>query len=151
MSNNQLSELHSQHSIGEQKYTYFLLAVTASAVAFAIQKTDVSLITISLLPLGCAVLCWGGSFYFGVNKLKSVQAALTVNERLLKLEMEIHPDQPDDPQEKQKAIDLTMSALKLNIDDAQFYSDWQFRLLITGAVLFICWHIVEMILRTYAL
>ena len=39
MSNDGIRELWLQHRAGQDKYTYFLLAVTASAIVFAVQKT----------------------------------------------------------------------------------------------------------------
>ena len=57
----ELMEIHKQHRTGQDKYTYFLLAVTASAVAFSVQKTSGLVLSWSLLPLGIAVLTWGTS------------------------------------------------------------------------------------------
>ena len=67
MADEALLEMIRQHRTGQDKYSYFLLAVTASAVAFAVQKTDGLGITYSLIPLGAAVLLWGLSFYFGLG------------------------------------------------------------------------------------
>jgi hypothetical protein len=78
MSHDELLEIHRQHRTGQDKYTYFLLAVTASAVAFAIQKTDDVIITYSLLPLGVAIIFWGFSFYFGVKSLLWLQASFLI-------------------------------------------------------------------------
>ena len=150
MSSNELLELHKRHQIGQEKYTYFLLAVTASAVTFAIQKTDGLIITLSLLPLGGAVLLWGLSFYFGIKNLLFVQTALGANYSLLQLDKGVHADQPDHPQVCEVAIRGIKSAIESSVKKAQFYGIWQFRLLITGAALFVLWHILEMILRTSA-
>jgi hypothetical protein len=150
MADNDLMELHRQHRTGKDKYTYFLLAVTASAVAFAIQKTDGSKITYSLLPLGAAVLLWGLSFYFGVKDLLWVQTSIFANYNLLQLQKGVHPDQPIHPQLLEAAIQGVKSALDFNINKVQSYGVWQFRLLIGGAILFLVWHVLEMVLRTYA-
>jgi hypothetical protein len=40
MSDNDLMELHKQHRTGQDKYSYFLLAVAASGIAFSIEKTS---------------------------------------------------------------------------------------------------------------
>ena len=37
--NKELIDLYKQHATGQEKYTYFLLAAAASALAFEIQKT----------------------------------------------------------------------------------------------------------------
>lgn len=150
MADDELLEFHRQHRTGQDKYTYFLLAVTASAIAFAVQKTDGLKITWSLIPLGLAVLLWGLSFYFGIKNLIWVQTAIFANYSLLQLQKGVHPEQPDHPQLLEAAIRGVTSALESNAKSAQFYGIWQFRLLIGGGILFIVWHILEMVLRTYA-
>ena len=145
----ELMEIHKQHRTGQDKYTYFLLAVTASAVAFSVQKTSGLVLSWSLLPLGIAVLTWGTSFYFGCKNLTWVQTSIYANYSLLQLQKGVHPGQPDHPQVLEAAINGVSSALERNIKAAQFYMIWQFRLLILGAIFFLSWHIVEMILKTY--
>jgi hypothetical protein len=49
----------------KDKYTYFLLAASASAIAFSISQTREDALAWSQLPLAIAVLCWAFSFYFG--------------------------------------------------------------------------------------
>jgi hypothetical protein len=150
MADQDLREIHKQHRTGQDKYTYFLLAVTASAVAFAVQKTSGLKITWSLLPLGISVLLWGVSFFFGCKNLLWVQASIFANYSLLQLHSGVHPDQPDHPQLLEAAKRGVRSALKSNTKKAQFYNIWQFHLLIAGAIFFLVWHIIEMVLRTYA-
>ena len=149
MADQDLLEIHKQHRTGQDKYTYFLLAVTASAVAFSVQKTTGLKITFSLLPLAAAVLFWGISFYFGCKNLIWVQTSIYSNYSLLQLQKGVHPEQPDHPQMLEAAKKGVRSALELNVSKAQFYDVWQFRLLITGAVSFLTWHVLEMVLRTY--
>ena len=150
MVDEQLIEIHRQHRTGQDKYSYFLLAVTASAVAFSVKRTDGLKITYSLIPLGAAVLLWGVSFYFGVKNLLWVQTSIFANYSLLQLQKGVHPEQPDHPQILEVAIRGVRSAFESNIKNAQFYGIWQFRLLITGAIFFLLWHVLEMVLRTYA-
>ncbi|MBU0699892.1 hypothetical protein KKE26_01120 [bacterium] len=150
MADEALTEIHRQHRTGQDKYTYFLLAVTASAVAFTVQKTDGLKITYSLLPLGVAILLWGLSFYFGIKNLLWVQTSIYANYSLLQLQKGVYPEQPDHPQMLEAAIRGVRSAIESNVGKSQFYGVWQFRLLIAGAVLFLVWHVLEMALRTYA-
>lgn len=149
MADNDLLQFHKQHSIGQERYTYFLLAVTASAVAFAVQKTGGLKITYSLIPLGAAIFLWGISFYCGVKNINWVQASTAANYSLLQLEKGVHSDQPDDPTVFEAAKRGIASALQSNIKKAEFHGKLQFRLLIAGAVLFLSWHILEMVLRTF--
>lgn len=150
MSPQDLLELHKRHDDAHNKYTYFLLAVTASAVAFAIQKTQGLLLSWSMVPLGLAVVAWGFSFFCGTKNLIWAHIALGANYGLLQIHYGRHPNQPKDQAQLQGAIQGINSAIEHNIDKAQLYAVWQYRLLIAGAVLFIVWHVLEMALHTYA-
>jgi len=150
MNDEALLDLHRRHQETQAKYIYFLLAITASAVAFAIQKTSDHTLTSSLIPLAIAVLFWGCSFYFGCRHLVWVQAALRANYALLQLKSGVHPDQPQQQDHLNAAISGTTQALNQNADSANFYAIWQFRLLIIGSMFFIGWHILEMWTRTNA-
>lgn len=142
--NKELLELYKQHSAGQAKYTYFLLAAAASALAFAVQKTDGLLITWWLLPVASASLFWGLSFFFGCKHLLWAQTALYANYNLVSLKRGVHPQQPPHPQLAEAAISGVAQALNSNADKAQFYAEWQFRTLIWGGVFFLAWHILEM-------
>lgn len=150
MNNDGIRELWLQHRFGQDKYTYFLLAVTASAIAFAVQKTGDAVFAWTLAPLGLAVLAWGGSFYCGCKNLIWVQTALMANYNLLQLKAGVHPQQPDHPELSAAAMRGTGNAMNINVDRAQSYALSQFRLAIAGAVLFLLWHIVEIYDRTPA-
>jgi len=144
-----LIEIHKQHRAGQDKYTYFLLAVTASAIAFSVQKTTNLILSWSMLPLALAVLLWGTSFFFGCKNLHWVQASIYANYSLLQLQKGVHRNQPNHPQLVEAAIKGVDSAIETNVDNADFYAKWQFRLLIIGAVLFLIWHVIEMAIRTW--
>jgi hypothetical protein len=144
-----LLELHKQHQARQEKYAYFLLAVAASAVAFAIQKTSGMKLTWWLLPVGGAALSWGASFYCGCRNLHWVQAALGANYNLVSLLRGTHSDQPRTPELLTAAQRGVRSALKSNVEQAQFHALWQFRFLIIGALLFVAWHLGEMYRLTF--
>ena len=97
MADDGLIEIHRQHRSGQDKYTYFLLAITASVVAFSVQKTSGLKLVWPMLPLGFAVLFWGISFYFGCKSLIWVQTSIYANYSLLQLHKGVHPEQPDHP------------------------------------------------------
>ena len=150
MDDNELMEMHKQHRTGQDKYTYFLLAVAASGIAFSVEKTTGLKLSWSMLPLGAAVILWAISFYCGCKILYWVQTSISANYMLLQLQKGVHSNQPDDSQKLETAISGCSSLLDSSAKKAAFYDQWQFRLLITGAVLFVAWRIVEMIIRTCA-
>jgi len=147
--NKEIFEMYKQHHAGQDKYTYFLLATTAAAMAFAVQKTEGLLLSWWLLPVGLAIVCWGVSFFFGCKHLVWVQTAIQANYNLLQLRQGVHPEQPPHPQYTEAAKRGVETALDSNIKDAQFYGVWQFRALILGAMFFIAWRVVEMVRITY--
>lgn len=141
MAKEDINELWRQHRLGQDKYTYFLLAVSASAIAFAIQKTEGRAPALDLCVVGAAALCWGLSFYFGCKNLVWVQTALYTNFSLLQLQNGTHPKQPDSVDELFIAIEATRSATNSHVEKVRGYAIWQFRFLILGALLFIAWHV----------
>lgn len=148
MSEQKIIELHKQQSESQSKYTYFLLAVAASALAFSVQKTTGQKLSWSMLPLGIADLCWGLSFFLGCKYVSWDQATKYCNFSMLQLQSGTHPGQPTDPQRLAAAIAGLRDATGSNLTIAQRCSFWQFRLLVYGAVLFLLWHVIEMYLLT---
>jgi hypothetical protein len=122
-----------------------LLAAAGAAIGFAVQKTEGLLLSWWLLPVGLATISWGVSFYFGCKNITWVQTATMANFNLLQLIRGSHPEQPPHPELVAAAIRGVESALDKNINKAQFYGIWQFRLLVSGAVFFIGWRVAEMI------
>ena len=148
--NKELLELYKQHQAGEDKYTYFLLAAAAAALAFAVQKTEGAVLSWWLLPVAASALCWGLSFFFGCKRLTWVQTALYSNYTLLQLKAGVHPEQPPHPEYLAAAQSGVRSAIDSNVNKAQSYARWQFRMLILGAAFFIAWRVTEIIRVTYA-
>ena len=90
MSQEEIRLIHSQLRTAQDKYTYFLLAVAASAIAISIQVTKTDSFSLSLIPLGLAVLSWGGSFYTGCQNIEYVNSTLFANAEYLKVKSGTH-------------------------------------------------------------
>jgi hypothetical protein len=145
-----IRDLWLQHRSGQDKYAYFLLAAAASAVAFAIQKTEGHILDWSMAPVGLAVMCWGSSFYCGCKAVEWIQTSLYANYSLLQLGRGVHPDQPRHPHELEAAQSGVRQAIDSNTRAAAKYSKWQFRLLIIGALGFIGWHVLGLAMNSIA-
>jgi hypothetical protein len=139
-----IEDLRKRHADSQDKYTYFLLAAAGAAIGFAVQKTEGLPLSWWLSPVALAALAWGGSFYCGCQNLTWVGAAVSANHALLQLRQGSHPQQPPHPQLVEAAQSGTLTALEKNMEKAQFYAKWQFRLIVLGAVLFIAWRVLEM-------
>lgn len=144
----ELREVYRQLRVAQDKYVYFLLAAAGAAIAFAVNQTQGAVVSWSQLPLAGAVLCWGLSFFFGCRHLAYVGSTLYANFDLLRVEAGEHPDVGKHPELKAAASEGIRQAMKDNSNRANQLSHMQFWFLITGAILYVGWHIVEMWLRS---
>ena len=140
MADNERIELSKLYVAGESRYSYFLLAAAASAIAFAVQKTSGLRLSWYEIPLAFAVVCWGISFYFGCRCVNLMQGAMFMNISML----ELSSVRSGNPEELKGRIKLVLSEMNGMNDKATAYDRWQFRLLITGAILFLAWHVLGM-------
>ena len=146
MDNNDLiQQIRESHENGQDKYTYFLLAVAGTAIGFALQKTEGLLLSWWLLPVAFSIIFWSLSFYFGCENINWVQISKVANYNLLRLKNGSHPEQPSNQESLDYAVSEVKSALSGNMGKAQLYYKWQFSFLVLGAIFFIGWRIVEMV------
>jgi hypothetical protein len=68
-----------------EKYVYYLLAVDAACVAFAIDQSKSLTLTEVQIPLGLAVYFWGASFIYGLIQIQKFERYITLNVIQLKL------------------------------------------------------------------
>jgi hypothetical protein len=147
MSERQIA-VYNQFRNAQDKYTYFLLAAAGAAVALALRETASAPLAWSEIALAAAVLCWGSSFFSGCRHLTLMASSLYSNFQLLYLsesEMQLKLTHPEMIAEKAEALQL---AIQRNSSRAERFGKMQFRLLISGAILYIGWHIWEMWVRT---
>lgn len=143
-------DLHRTHTELQSKYTYFLLAAAGAAIAFAVNQTQTVTLSASLIPLGIAVLAWGLSFYFGCRHVSETGGMLSVNFDLVNVQEGKHRLTGKHPELIQIASEKLREILEEQVDQSGWFSRWQFRTLIIGAVFFLGWHLTEMYLRTGA-
>jgi hypothetical protein len=126
-------EVRSQFWQQQEKYVYYIIAISVSAIGFAIYKTSGQPLKLSQIPLGLAIISWGLSAFCGLRFLKYVISNLYANSAYLN----------EKNADKAKGI---RKAMDLNSETASKYSNWQERLFYSGIILFIVWHIFEMYL-----
>lgn len=138
------THLSKQLAEAQTKYIYFLLAVAASAIAFVVQKTTGRSLSLNMLPLGLAVLCWSVSFFAGCRNRAYFSSMLHTNVALLKVQNGTHPGVPYHPDAIAAASEGIKEAADYNSSRANFWGNLQFRLLVLGAICFLVWHVIEM-------
>jgi len=82
----------------QQKYIYFLMAVAASAITLCIKRTTGCPISISMIPLGIAVISWAISFAYGCYNRAYYCSTLHANCALLEVEGGAYPEIGNHPQ-----------------------------------------------------
>jgi hypothetical protein len=139
------THLSKQLAEAQSKYTYFLLAVAASAIALVVQRTTGQSLNWNMIPIGLAVACWAGSFFSGCRNRAYFSSTLYANAAFLQIQDGTHPNVPSHPDAVKAASQGVREAAESNSSIANFWGHLQFRLLVLGAICFLVWHIIEMI------
>lgn len=147
MSSDRQLELYRQHHAAQDKYTYFLLAVAGTAIGFAANETHGAKMNLSQIPLACAVLSWGLSFFFGCKHLSYARTTLYENAELIKIEAGEHPMVGPVPQLIKLTADIVRESMEKVAKRAGLFDRLQFRALVIGVIFYLGWHVFEMWLR----
>ena len=148
MAQDDLGQIPNQLRTMQDKYTYFLLAVAASAIALSVQVTKDATLSINLVPLGLAVLLWGSSFYVGCRYLQYTQSYLIANHAYFQVKHGTHPDVGSHPDYINAASQGIKEAMEKSAETIGKLGNRQFQLLVLGGILYVIWHLVEMAVRT---
>ena len=140
-------ELHRALRDTQHQQVYFLLGAAGAAIALAVNQTHDAALSWSQIPLGLAVISWGLSFYFGCMNRKWVAAGLHSNATLYDVHAGRNPIAGTNP----AAVDYASGVLRGIFEDQSNHAkdafDLQFKLLVSGAVLYLIWHVLQMYLR----
>jgi ABC-type transport system involved in multi-copper enzyme maturation permease subunit len=132
----------------QEKYVYYLIALSVSAIGFSIYRTENQSLAYSKIPLALAVISWSISIYCGLKFLKYVISNLYANNDYYEITNGRHPELGKDPELIECGIKGFMEAMKINSKEMKKYFNFQSYLFYFGIVLFIVWHIIEMYLKT---
>ena len=141
-------EVYRQHRTAQEKYVYFLLAATGAAIALAVNQTHDAKLMWSQIPLALAVGLWSLSFFFGCKHLHYVESTLFANGELLKVLTGEHQEVGDNPQFIAATSEGIRKAINSNSKLAVQFAHIQFLCLVFGAIAYLCWHVLEMWLRS---
>ena len=76
----------------QEKYVYYLIAISVSAIGFSVYKTENQELRITLIPLAFAVICWSISIFLGLKFLKYVISVLYANNDYFAIIKGNHPE-----------------------------------------------------------
>ncbi|ESU20212.1 hypothetical protein FEDK69T_30270 [Flavobacterium enshiense DK69] len=141
-------EIQKEFRERQEKYVYYLIALSVSAIGFSIFKTDNQTLNIYQIPLAIAVICWSVSIFCGLKFLKYVISSLYNNNSYFEIINGKDPKVGNNLEKIEISIEAFKEAWKINANSMKRYFTWQGYLFYTGIILFIVWHIIEMYFRT---
>lgn len=141
-------DIHRALRESQNKHTYFLLTVVGAAIALVVNQTQGALLNWSQLPLAAAVFAWALSFFFGCRNLSYVSSGLYTNAALFEVNDGRNKLAGTNPEAIQVARETLRAIFEDQSSNANRFANLQFRTLVTGVVLYVAWHVLEMYLRT---
>lgn len=73
-----VKELYTAHRNGYEKFVYFLMAAAGACIGFALTQHNEPAGQGGRLLL-CSLVCWGGSFYFGLRSIDQILHGIKFN------------------------------------------------------------------------
>lgn len=140
----QIFALQNQFKEKQEKFVYYIVALSVTSIGFSIYTTIDDTISILHVPLGIAVLCWGISIFSGLRFIKYSISTIYANATYLEVTSGIHPETGPSPILIKAASEGIMQAMKENGKTAEKYAKAQEYLFYSGIIAFLLWHILEM-------
>jgi hypothetical protein len=148
MSEESYREVYRQLHSNQNKYIYFMLAAATSAIAYALNRAQDRLLTLSLIPWGLALILWGLSFCFGCFHLLYINSTLFANAKLIQIQRGEFPESGKNPELIKTASKIVLTAMEKDSDRASRFGHLQFWFFISGVFAYIAWQILEMYIRS---
>ena len=98
----------------QEKYVYYLIALSVSALGFSIYKTENQSLAYSQIPLAMSIICWSTSIFCGLKFLKYVISNLYANNIYFEIDEGRHPDFGKNPESINSAKKVFKEAMELN-------------------------------------
>lgn len=130
------------------KYVNVLLVAAAACIGFAVTQTKNEQLSCWLLPWAGALLSWAYSFFVGCAYIFQRSELFNINQRKILVET------GKDSQAKSSALIKYALAFDLDQQDEKakqklaVFLKRQLLCLVSGAILYIIWHVLEMWRRT---
>ena len=142
--------LHKELSQKQEKFHYFIISVSVSAIGFSVFKTYGESLNWYQLALGLANLSWGLSIFCGLKHLSYAITSIRCNIDYLYIQEGVEPYSGKSLNEDciKAGSECSTENMNNNSNKAALFSIRQERLFYAGIILFIIWHVLEMYGRT---
>ena len=129
------------------RYTYYLIALSVTAIGFVIVTTSEISLDISQILLAMGIISWGLSIHTGFKYLEKHMDALFYNINLLKTKEGVH----ELSGKNLGKIEYVSERFKEEFDKIARSSvplhRWQYIWFIIGIIFYLTWHIIGMYYR----
>lgn len=143
-------EIFKLYNQSREKLTYYLIALSVTAIGFSIVQSSNMILSLWLIPLGLAILTWALSVYCGIMYLKYVLSNLSANYDYFEVIDGTHEDLQGNthPDYINAAVSGLKSAMRSNSEIGKKYSIYQDKLFYCGIFFYLIWHVSNMYLNT---
>jgi len=134
-----LHENTNQFYAFREKYTYYVLAINAACIGFAVSLTKDATLSWSLVPLAIALILWMTSFYLGIKKLQISE--MIIGRTFNMIEAKLY-NEPSSHNEHSKNLTILYKKYERN-------TKFKMTCFYIGVIIFIFWNILNIYLRTF--
>jgi len=131
-----IQEIVNQFRQQQEKYIYYLIALSVASIAFSVHNTLGEPIKWAQAPLGISVILWGTSIYCGLTAIQYFIGSLPANIDLIVAQRSKSPEETNILEVLNEIGDRTKKLIKYQRNT--FY---------LGIIFYVAWHITEMIIR----
>lgn len=134
-------EVYRAINAAQERFNYFFLAASGSAIVFALGRTEGQVVACWMLPVVIAIVLWGVSFFLGSEHLLFKSKIMLINLRSLEIEKGANPTVATNSELKGPALrKLREEADKENAKSRR-YGRAQYLTFLAGAVFYLLGHI----------
>jgi hypothetical protein len=141
-------EVYRQINQGQEKLTYYIIALCVTAIGFSIIQSNGLSFTYYLIPLGIAVLSWSISVLCGIRSLQNRLSLQFTNYELLRVEEGSHEVLDGNIQLIKPASIILNDTITSFKKKASIFTTIQHLLFYFGLASYLCWHILSIYLNT---
>lgn len=139
MSGNLELELQKQFKAAQEKYIYFLLAVSASAIGYAITQVKVEPFNLNHIAFGLSIFLWSLSFMSGLKFIEFNTESTFKNMLYLSFKRELKNSKNYEELVSKYKNDLYDES-EVTMKRLALYGGLQSKLLLLGALSYISWY-----------
>jgi hypothetical protein len=132
----------------QEKYVYYVLALSVASIAFTLNQTTGQALSYFKIPAGIAIICWTVSVFLGLKFLRFTISNLFANDKYIEIKKGEAPEVGSNQNMQLFAEKTLEDIMNKNGESANRFFKWQQRLFISGMILFIIWHVLEMYTNT---